>query len=174
MSARTGRPSPATSAIRPDLRSRRQAFAAAGAPHSSCAGVGAAGRLLTACRCPPGYWAMRPAVAEITGAGREWTVFDDLGGVDALQVHGGDPEFARPSWRSIRTSGTPSCAISTACAWRSWCGANQRRTPASSAVRRSCLRAAEGPSAVRRRTTDHAQQRAGRLYAIRSVGRCRS
>jgi hypothetical protein len=27
-------------------------------------------------------------------------------------------------------SGTPSRAISTACAWRSWCGANRRRTPA--------------------------------------------
>src|SRR4051794_23605274 len=39
-------------------------------------------------------------------------------------------------------SGTPSRAISTACAWRSWCGANRRRTPAAAAVRRSCARAA--------------------------------
>ena len=54
------------------------------------------------------------------------------------------PRLACPSWRWITTSGTPSWAISTACACRSWCGANRRRTPANAAVRRSCLRAAEG------------------------------
>src|SRR5881397_623271 len=40
------------------------------------------------------------------------------------------PRLACPSCRWITTSGTPSCAISTACACRSWCGANHRRTPA--------------------------------------------
>src|SRR5215207_3879645 len=39
-------------------------------------------------------------------------------------------------------NGTPSRAISTACAWRSWCGAKRRRTPASRATRRSSERAA--------------------------------
>jgi hypothetical protein len=33
----------------------------------------------------------------------------------------------------MTTSGTPSRAISTACAWRSWCGAKRRRTPADTA-----------------------------------------
>src|SRR3954447_23295080 len=41
-------------------------------------------------------------------------------------------------------SGTPSCAISTACACRSWCGAKRRRTPAVAAMRRSSARAAAG------------------------------
>jgi hypothetical protein len=45
---------------------------------------------------------------------------DDLGVVDAL---------------------TPSRAISTACAWRSWWGAKRRRTPALAAARRSSARA---------------------------------
>src|SRR4051794_3272531 len=39
-------------------------------------------------------------------------------------------------------SGTPSWAISTAWAWRSWCGANRLRTPAAAAVWRISLRAA--------------------------------
>src|SRR3954452_23181025 len=39
-------------------------------------------------------------------------------------------------------SGTPSRAISTAGACRSWCGAKRRRTPASRATRRSSERAA--------------------------------
>jgi hypothetical protein len=47
-------------------------------------------------------------------------------------------------WRYMTTSGMPSCAISIAFAWRSWCSANRRRTPAAAAVRRSCLRAADG------------------------------
>src|SRR4051812_42874356 len=33
------------------------------------------------------------------------------------------PRLVCPSWRWITISGTPSRAISTACAWRSWCGA---------------------------------------------------
>src|SRR5215210_4370648 len=37
-------------------------------------------------------------------------------------------------------NGTPSRAISTAWAWRSWCGANLRRTPALAARRRNCAR----------------------------------
>src|SRR5688572_23375217 len=39
-------------------------------------------------------------------------------------------------------SGTPSRAISSACACRSWCAAKRRRTPASAAARRSAARAA--------------------------------
>jgi hypothetical protein len=41
-------------------------------------------------------------------------------------------------------SETPSRAISTACAWRSWCGAKRRRTPAWADMRRSWVRAAAG------------------------------
>src|SRR5436309_1072892 len=37
---------------------------------------------------------------------------------------------------------TPSRASSTACAWRSWCGAKRRLTPASAACRRNSLRTA--------------------------------
>ena len=44
------------------------------------------------------------------------------------------PRFACPSCRRMTTSGTPSCAISTAWACRSWCGANRRLTPAPDAV----------------------------------------
>jgi hypothetical protein len=40
------------------------------------------------------------------------------------------PRSVCPSWRWIRFSGTPPRAISTACAWGSWCGAKRRRTPA--------------------------------------------
>ena len=47
-----------------------------------------------------------------------------------------------PSWRWMTISGTPSRTISTAWAWRSWCGATRWRTPAAAAVRRSCVRAA--------------------------------
>jgi hypothetical protein len=47
-----------------------------------------------------------------------------------------------PSWRWMTISGTPSRAISTAWACRSWCGAKRRRTPAAAAVRRSSARAA--------------------------------
>jgi hypothetical protein len=42
----------------------------------------------------------------------------------------------------VTTSGTPSRAISTAWACRSWCGAKRRRTPALAAVRRRSARAA--------------------------------
>ena len=52
------------------------------------------------------------------------------------------PRLVCPSWRWMTISGTPSRAISTAWAWRSWCGAKRRRTPASAAVWRSCSRAA--------------------------------
>ena len=52
------------------------------------------------------------------------------------------PRLVCPSWRWMTISGTPSRAISTACAWRSWCGAKRRRTPASRATRRSSQRAA--------------------------------
>jgi hypothetical protein len=56
---------------------------------------------------------------------------DDLGVVDPLQIDGGDAEVGMaPSWRWMTLSGAPSCASSTAWAWRSWCGANRRRTPA--------------------------------------------
>jgi hypothetical protein len=49
------------------------------------------------------------------------------------------PRLTCPSWRWMMFSGTPSRASSTAWAWRSWCGANRRRTPASAARRRSSL-----------------------------------
>src|SRR4029453_18066696 len=52
------------------------------------------------------------------------------------------PRLVWPSWRWMTISGTPSRAISTAWAWRSWCGAKRRRTPASRATRRSSVRAA--------------------------------
>src|SRR5687767_2622705 len=67
---------------------------------------------------------------------------DYLVAVDALQVDGGDPEVAVAELPLVTISGTPSRAISTACAWRSWCGAKRRRTPARAAVRRSSVRAA--------------------------------
>src|SRR3954468_22743626 len=51
------------------------------------------------------------------------------------------PRLVWPSWRWMTISGTPSRAISTAWACRSWCGA-RRRTPASRATRRSSERAA--------------------------------
>jgi hypothetical protein len=50
--------------------------------------------------------------------------------------------LACPSWRWMTLSGTPSRASSSACAWRSWCGANRRRPPARAARRRSSLRTA--------------------------------
>src|SRR3954468_16430136 len=54
------------------------------------------------------------------------------------------PRLLWPSWRWITMSGTPSCAISTAWAWRSWWGAKRRRTPACTASRLSEVRAAAG------------------------------
>jgi hypothetical protein len=65
--------------------------------------------------CGPGPW----GAAGVDGV-------DDLGAVDALEVDRGDAEVVCPSWRWITISGTPSRAISTACACRSWCGANRR------------------------------------------------
>jgi hypothetical protein len=57
-------------------------------------------------------------------------------------------------------SGTPSRAISTAWAWRSWCGAKRRRTPASRATRRSSERAAAAAQwAPARGAVDDAEQR---------------
>src|SRR3954447_21127209 len=71
-------------------------------------------------------------------------------------------------------SGTPSCAISTACACRSWCGAKRRRTPAVAAMRRSSARAGAG---------DHGRPRVGpfmaqnsgltRSSSRKSIQRCR-
>src|SRR3954463_11948600 len=52
------------------------------------------------------------------------------------------PRLVCPSWRWMTIRGTPSRAISTACACRSWCGAKRRRTPAAAAVRRRAVRAA--------------------------------
>jgi hypothetical protein len=52
------------------------------------------------------------------------------------------PRCACPSWRWMTGSGTPSRAISTAWACRSWCGANRLRTPAWAASVRSSVRAA--------------------------------
>src|SRR4051812_9820281 len=70
------------------------------------------------------------------------------------------PRLLWPSWRWMTMSGTPSRAISTACAWRSWCGANRRRTPAAAAVRRSCARAAAvAQGSASRRPVDDAEQR---------------
>src|SRR5215212_7758131 len=68
---------------------------------------------------------------------------DDLLGVDALQVDGGSAELAWPSGRWMMFKATPSWASSTAWAWRSWCGANRRRTPAWVARRCSSNRTLE-------------------------------
>src|SRR5919199_2635868 len=64
------------------------------------------------------------------------------------------PRLVCPSWRWMTISGTPSRAISTACACRSWCGAKRRRTPASRARCRSSERAA---------AADHGRPRVGPL-----------
>jgi hypothetical protein len=63
-------------------------------------------------------------------------------------------------------SGTPSRAISTACACLSWCGAKRRRTPAAAAVRRSSARAAAGDQVASAcSAVDDAQQWADRELA---------
>jgi hypothetical protein len=67
--------------------------------------------------------------------------FDDFGVVDALQIDRGDAEVLCPSWRWMTIRGTPSRAISTACVFRSGCGAKRRPTPARAAARRSSARA---------------------------------
>src|ERR671911_557425 len=73
------------------------------------------------------------------------------------------PRLVCPSWRWMMISGTPSRAISTACAWRSWCGAKRRRTPASRATRRSSVRAAAAaPRPSARGAVDDAEQRSDR------------
>src|SRR6188472_1199953 len=61
----------------------------------------------------------------------------------------------------MTTNGTPSRAISTACAWRSWCGAKRRRTPASDAAQfRTGGAGCPRPTACR--TVDDAEQRSDR------------
>src|SRR3954471_14287362 len=75
------------------------------------------------------------------------------------------PRLLWPSWRWMTMSGTPSRAISTAWAWRSWCGATRRRTPAVAAVRRSS-RGGGRPWSSSGRAVDDAEQRAdGELEA---------
>src|SRR5829696_7526477 len=69
------------------------------------------------------------------------------------------PRLLWPSWRWMTISGTPSRAISTAWAWRSWCGAKRRRTSASRATRRSSERAAAAALGRPRRHIDDAEQR---------------
>src|SRR3712207_5472530 len=59
-------------------------------------------------------------------------------------------------------SGAPSWASSTACAWRSWCGADRRRTPALAATRRSCVRATSLAECRPGSNLDDAQQGADR------------
>src|SRR5215207_7012913 len=72
------------------------------------------------------------------------------------------PRLVWPRWRWIMISGTPSRAISTAWAWRSWCGAKRRRTPASRATRRSSERAAAAAQGRARGAVDDAEQRPDR------------
>jgi hypothetical protein len=81
---------------------------------------------------------------------------DDLGVVDALEVDAGDAEVAvaELALDDLTISATPSRASSTACAWRSWCGAKRRRTPAATAVSRGSVRAA---------ALDHWRSRVGPL-----------
>ena len=73
---------------------------------------------------------------------------DDLGAVDALRMMEVMPRLVWPSWRWMTISGTPSRAISTAWAWRSWCGTNRlSRAPnalryAWGVVRTTCLKCA--------------------------------
>src|SRR5215212_429649 len=70
------------------------------------------------------------------------------------------PRLLCPSWRWITTRGTPSWAISTAWACRSWCGAKRPRTSALAAVRRRSDRAAAlGPAPAARGSGDDAEER---------------
>jgi hypothetical protein len=83
---------------------------------------------------------------------------DDLGAVDATQVSRGDRKVRVPELALMTISEIPSRDISTACAWRSWCGANRRRTPAAMAASCSCLRipaGAHGRPRVGPRTTQN-------------------
>src|SRR6185295_12723100 len=52
-----------------------------------------------------------------------------------------EPRVGVPELALDPLSGTPSRASSTACAWRSWCGAKRRRMPAWAASRRNSTRA---------------------------------
>src|SRR4051812_38578165 len=73
------------------------------------------------------------------------------------------PRLVCPSWRWMTSRGTPSRAISTACACRSWWGAKRRRTPERAAVSRSWARAAAIDQARPRvGPADHAEQRSDR------------
>src|SRR3954462_6003185 len=76
------------------------------------------------------------------------------------------PRLVWPSWRWMTISGTPSRAISTVWAWRSWWGAKRRRTPASRATRRSSERAAAAAHGRPRAGGGHdAEQRPDRKRA---------
>jgi hypothetical protein len=67
---------------------------------------------------------------------------DDLAVVDALQVDGGDAEVGVAELALDDVERDAFAAISTAWAWRSWCGAKRRRTPAVTASCRSVARTA--------------------------------
>src|SRR5829696_1778884 len=70
--------------------------------------------------------------------------FDDLAVVDPLQVDGGDAEVRVTELTLDHVERHAFAAISTACAWRSWCGGSRWRTPARTARLRSVARAAAG------------------------------
>src|SRR5512144_332034 len=72
------------------------------------------------------------------------------------------PRLVCPSWRWMTINGTPSRAISTACAWRSWCGANRRCTLASRARFAAPSGRAGRPRPPARRAVADAEQRADR------------
>jgi hypothetical protein len=86
---------------------------------------------------------------------------DDLGGIDSVEIDRRPPRLTWPSWRWITLRGTRSRAISTAWAWRSWCGAKRRRTPA-------WLRCGAGGCALRPGSmASHASDRRSRRTASR-------
>src|SRR5215207_6002858 len=78
------------------------------------------------------------------------------------------PRLVWPSWRWMTISGTPSRAISTAWAWRSWCGgeASPHAGPVGEAAE---LRAGGGgrPRPASRRSADDAEQRSDRQLDAR-------
>jgi len=69
---------------------------------------------------------------------------DDLGWVDPVKIDGRDAKVDVAELALDHVQGTRLRAISTACAWRSWCGANRRRMPALVAMRHRWFRAAGG------------------------------
>ncbi len=71
--------------------------------------------------------------------------------------------FAWPSWRWMRTNGTPSRAISIACAWGAWSGAKRRRTSADTARWRRVALAAVADYG--RPAVGHPSRRAGNRRA---------